>query len=309
MIHALKTYASIARPDHWIKNVFMIPGTILALLLGDGLSHLIVFKFFFAAAVLCLLSSANYVINEYLDAASDKFHPMKSKRPGARGKLKALPVVFFYAFLAASGLALAQALGFMFLGTSVLFLVMGIVYNVAPFRTKDRPYLDVLSESVNNPLRFLLGWFVVIGNALPPSSVLLAAWMGGSFLMAMKRYSEYRQFADPERIALYRKSFKFYSEETLLLSSFFYALNATFFLGVFLIKYRIEYFLSLPFITLMFVWYMKIALKKNSAAQAPEKLYSEGAFLSYVLFVCFLLGVLTYVDLPALQILVEPVRY
>ena len=30
---------------------------------------------------------------------------------------------------------------------------MGVAYNVPPVRTKDRAYLDVLSESVNNPLR------------------------------------------------------------------------------------------------------------------------------------------------------------
>jgi 4-hydroxybenzoate polyprenyltransferase len=304
-----RNYVAIARPDHWIKNVFMIPGAILALLLAGRMSALHVAAFAGAFVTLCLLSSSNYVINEYLDSASDRYHPMKSKRAGARGELKALPVTVLYVTLVACSLALASSFGVMFFATSVVFLIMGVCYNVEPMRTKDRAYLDVLSEAINNPLRFLLGWFVVINNALPPSSVLLAFWMGGAFLMAMKRYSEYRQFADPARIALYRKSFKFYNEEKLLLSSFIYALNTTFFLGVFLIKYRIEYFLSLPFITVMFVWYMRIALKKNSAAQAPEKLYGERTFLLYVLALCGLLGCLTVIDLPVLQILVEPVRY
>jgi len=44
---------------------------------------------------------------------------------------------------------------------------MGLVYNVPPLRTKDRQYLDVLSESINNPLRFMLGWTAVIGSLLP----------------------------------------------------------------------------------------------------------------------------------------------
>ena len=29
------------------------------------------------------------------------------------------------------------------------------------------PYLDVLSESVNNPLRLLLGWYAVLPVAVP----------------------------------------------------------------------------------------------------------------------------------------------
>ncbi|MFA4993887.1 MAG: UbiA family prenyltransferase [Bdellovibrionales bacterium] len=287
----------------------MIPGTVLALLLGNDTAAFRPHTFVGAFIVLCLLSSANYVLNEYLDSASDKYHPMKSKRAGARGELTFIPVTALYLILAAAGLLLARQFGFLFLATSVAFLAMGVFYNLEPVRTKDRVYLDVLSEALNNPLRFLLGWFVVIDNALPPSSVLLSYWMGGAFLMAMKRYSEYRQFADPAHLALYRKSFKKYSEGKLLLSSFFYALNATFFLGVFLIKYRIEYFLSLPFITLMFVWYMKISLKEDSAAQAPEKLCGERTFLLYVLFLCALLGALTFIDIPALQTLVEPLQY
>jgi 4-hydroxybenzoate polyprenyltransferase len=306
---ALTTYVKIARPDHWIKNVFMIPGMVLAVLLAEGLPPFWELKFIGAAVVLCLISSANYVLNEYLDAASDRFHPMKSRRAGARGELQGARVAALYTVLCAAGMTLAYRFGTMFFVTAWAFLIMGALYNVAPIRTKDRVYLDVLSEAVNNPLRFLLGWFIVVNNALPPSSVLLSYWMGGAFLMAMKRYSEYRQLADPARISLYRKSFAFYSEEKLLLSSFFYALNATFFLGVFLIKYRIEYFLSLPLITVMFVWYLRIALKKNSAAQAPEKLYGERTFLLYVLLVGVILGALTVIDLPTLSILIEPVRY
>ena len=84
------------------------------------------------------------------------------------------------------------------------------------------------------------------GAFLPPASVLLAYWMGGAFLMAIKRYSEYRGIADPARAALYRRSFAFYSEQSLLLSGFFYALLSACFTGVFLIKYRIEFLLVLP---------------------------------------------------------------
>ena len=75
---------------------------------------------------------------------------------------------------------------------------MGIIYNVRPIRSKDRIYLDVLSESINNPLRLLLGWSAVLAGMLPPSSILMAYWMGGAFLMAVKRYAEYRFINDPE---------------------------------------------------------------------------------------------------------------
>ena len=60
------------------------------------------------------------------------------------------------------GLSLANLLGNAFLSSIRLaLLVMGVLYNVRPFRTKDRIYLDVLSESINNPLRLMLGWAAV----------------------------------------------------------------------------------------------------------------------------------------------------
>src|SRR5439155_24871314 len=223
----------------------------------------------------CLLASANYTINEFLDAEHDRHHPAKSGRPAAQGLIDGRLVMAEYVVLAAVGLALGAAINRPFALTGLALLVMGAAYNAPPVRTKDKPYLDVLSESVNNPLRFLLGWFAVTGDFLPPASALLAYWMGGAFLMAIKRYSEYRGIGDPARAALYRRSFARYSEQSLLLSGFFFALCSAFFTAIFLIKYRIEFLLLFPLIATLFTWYVAIGLKRDSAAQAPEKLHRE----------------------------------
>src|SRR6185312_11887639 len=66
----------------------------------------------------------------------------------------------------------------------------------------------------------------------------------------------------------------------------FYAICSSFFLAVFLIKYRIEFLLTFPLFSLMFTWYLAIGLKPNSAAQAPERLFTERRFLMFVGFVC-----------------------
>lgn len=303
-------YVKIARPDHWIKNIFMLPGAALAFLLsGSEVQPFILAKIIFGLLILCLTASANYTINEYLDAEFDRFHPLKQNRPGAQGLLDRRFVVLQYLFLVALSLGGSSLLGREFLLTSALLLIMGLIYNVPPIRTKDRAYLDVLSESINNPIRLLMGWFAVVGGVLPPSSVLIAYWMGGAFLMAMKRYSEYRRIDNPKMAGAYRRSFKHYTEQSLLLSSLFYANTSSFFLGIFLIKYRIEFLLTFPFIAYLFTWYMKIALERDSAAQAPEKLFRQGRLLVFVamLFVLFLL--LAMVDLPFLRALVNPLHY
>ena len=301
-------YVKIARPDHWIKNIFMIPGAGLAFavapMIGRPATLLLTLPLAFVAT--CLIASANYTINEFLDAQSDRHHPLKSARPGARGLLDGRLVLLQYLALAGTGLAVSHVINPPFMMAAVLLLIMGILYNVPPVRTKDKVYLDVLSESINNPIRFLLGWFVVAGSVLPPSSVLLAYWMGGAFLMGTKRYSEYRRIADPARAALYRRSFGSYTEQSLLLSSFFYALCSAFFIGVFLVKYRIEFVLTFPLFAVLFTWYLAIGLKRDSAAQAPEKLYRERSFMAFAAFTFLVTAALFFIDLPFLKAFMEP---
>lgn len=301
----VQDYVHIARPDHWVKNIFMIPGAALALALAPG-AKLSVTNLLIAGVSCCLIVSANYTINEYLDAPFDRHHPTKRSRPGAEGRLDGRLVVFQYAVLAAGGCLLAAHINNAFSVTSLWLLLMGFVYNVRPLRTKDRQYLDVLSESVNNPIRLLLGWFAVTDLVIPPGSALLAYWMGGAFLMGTKRYSEYRRIGDPVTAGLYRKSFERYTENSLLLSSFFYALLSAFLIGVFLIKYRIELLLSLPFFAVLFTWYLAIGLKADSAAQAPEKLYKERAFMIFAGITFTVVVALFFVDLPFLDSLMRP---
>ena len=302
----IRDHIAIARPDHWFKNVFMLPGAALALALSrDLLTAGSLGKLLGGIIAACLLASANYTINEWLDAKFDQHHPVKHHRPAAIGRVSAPLVHLQWMLFAAAGLTLSTLLSRQFLIFAIAFLVTGVVYNVKPIRTKDRPYLDVLSESINNPLRFMLGWTAIVSDVLPPSSVLIAFWMGGAYLMAIKRYAEYRFIGDPERASLYRRSFQFYTEQTLLLSAFFYALSSSFFLGVFLVKYRVEFLLAIPFLVVLFVWYLKIGMRVDSVTQRPEKLYTEKSFMIYVVLLGGLIAGLFFIDLPWMSVLVE----
>ena len=178
---------------------------------------------------------------------------------------------------------------------------MGIIYNVDPLRTKDVPYLDVLSESINNPIRLMLGWFIISNTMIPPSSLIVSYWMGGAFLMTVKRYAELRLIDNRSTATLYRKSFRHYTENNLLVSSLFYAMTFAFFFGIFMIKYRIELLLILPFFSLLFAWYLNIGMSKNSSAQRPEELYKETMFTLYVVLLVVFFCILLFVQIPSLQ--------
>jgi decaprenyl-phosphate phosphoribosyltransferase len=298
----IRHYIHIARPDHWFKNIFMFPGIVMGLYYNNfSLTGTRVGLILIGIFATCLIASANYVINEWLDMESDKFHPVKKNRPAVLANLKPTIIYTEYFLIAVSGLFLGSLISTRFMLTELFFLLMGFLYNVKPFRTKDKVYLDVLSESVNNPIRFVLGWLLMGITFFPPSSILIAYWMGGAFLMATKRFAEYRFIADAELAGKYRKSFRYYTEEKLLTSTVFYALCSSFFLAIFLIKHRIELLISFPFLALLFTWYLQIGFDENSIVQTPEKLYQKKGFVAYVLFLFVLLVLLLKIDIPILN--------
>lgn len=300
----IKSYIKIARPDHWIKNVFIMPGLVLAIILNDkpisiSESFVKLLAGFFAT---CFIASANYVINEWLDAEFDKYHPTKKYRPVVSQNMKFSLVMVEYAICIVVGLLLSMLVNIPFVLTELWLLVMGVLYNVKPIRTKDIVYLDVLSESINNMIRLLLGWFIICEDIYPPSSILVGYWMAGAFLMAVKRYAEYRMIGDPKLAGSYRKSFAKYTEATLLCSSFYYGLCATFLIGIFLLKYRIEYIVAIPVLFFLFCYYLYIAYKPDSAAQKPEKLFREKKLMLLVGVLVVLFAVLTFVDIPVMDV-------
>ena len=54
------------------------------------------------------------------------------------------------------------------------------------------------------------------------------------------------------------------------------------FLGIFIIRYHLELILSIPLIAGFFSMYLRIALKPDSAAQAPERLFKEAGLMVYL---------------------------
>lgn len=304
----IKPYIQVSRPDHWVKNIFAIPGIVVAIMIypnSINLANLFV-NISLGLISVCIISSANYTINEFLDAKFDRLHPQKKIRPAAQGLVTGRNIFLQYFFLSSFGLLISFVINSQFFYWSIALLIMGLVYNVRPVRAKDRAYIDVLIESVNNPIRLLLGWYMVTGSSFPPSSLLLSYWMGGAFLMTLKRFSELRDMPlNKQSLVNYRPVFSRYSELSLLLASFYYAISSSFFLGIFLIKHKIELILLFPAVGVLFTWYLFISHKENSAAQFPEKLYKEKGLFLFIIIIAAAAITLLYINLDFLHILLE----
>ena len=303
----LRGHLRIARVDHWFKNVFVLPGIIAAI--GVDMSHAregIWTRILIGMISICLVASSNYVINEVLDAPSDKSHPIKRQRPVPSG-LVSVPLAYVqWIALMVIGVSLGLLVSRSFAITVFILWVMGCIYNISPIRSKDVPYVDVLSEAVNNPLRMLAGWFIGSSTTFAPASLLMSYWMVGCYFMAIKRYAEYREFADTVAAAAYRKSFAFYTPERLIVSVMFYGSAAMLFLGAFVMRYRLELILAFPLVALVMAMYLDLSFKKDSAVQRPEGLYREPRLMAAVIVCASAMAVLMLVDIPILQVIFNP---
>jgi decaprenyl-phosphate phosphoribosyltransferase len=301
----IRAHIAIARLDHSIKNLFVLPGVIVPLSIYPSLfnTHLIL-TLILAFIAITLVACSNYVINEVLDAPFDRLHPIKKNRPAARG-LVSIPVAYAqWLLMMIAGVAIGLTISKMFALMALILWIMGCIYNFPPIRSKDVPYLDVLTESINNPLRMLLGWYAVTSVLIPPVSLLIAYWMIGCYFMALKRFSELNELhksGDHALAGSYRASFKRYTPESLLVSVVFYASTAMLFLGAFIIRYRIELILGFPFVAFTMAIYLKLSFKPDSAVQNPEKLYREPLLMASFASTVLVMGLLLFIRMPRLE--------
>lgn len=301
----LRAHLRLMRFDHWIKNLFMLPGVAISLAfqleeIHQRINLKLVGLVLVSLISLCLISSANYVINEYLDRGSDSKHPMKKHRVAANHDFNPWSVLVHYLVLILiAGMASAP------LPSTIKFylgalLIMGFLYNVKPIRLKDRPYIDVLSESINNPIRLAIGWHCVTPLTAVPASAFISYWGVGVFLMSLKRYTEMELINNRELLGNYRESFKKWTPNKLLVFSFIGALVSAAFSGILLVKYRLEYILMYPAFIWIFAEYLGISLNLDEASYAPEKLMRKKRLQGIALVITLLFLLLSFMNLPIL---------
>lgn len=292
MIEHLK----IARPDHWLKNIFILFGHVVAvtLVLNFQVEWVHVRLAALSLIPACLIASANYILNEILDAPFDAMHPTKRHRGIPAGKVNVTVLWWMKAgfIVAAFGIAWLCGFNWAYHAALGLLLLSGVVYNVRPLRLKDRAFLDVIAESFNNPIRLWLGYYALVSpRHVPPLSIVLAWWFFGALLMTGKRYSEFRFINDAELSGKYRRSFQVYTEKSLILAMITYANLFCFCTGVAMAVYpRLnDLVLVFPLIVLAVLAYFNHAMKAETARLEPEQLLRN----PWVVGCTLLTGVLT----------------
>lgn len=293
-------YVKVLRPDHWLKNVFILFGhfAAIALLPAEVPQSMfeVISRVVLSLIPACLIASANYIINEILDAPFDRMHPTKRLRPVPAGTVR-IPVLWaiMAVLIVVAFVLAARWFNAGYLIALALLLLSGVVYNVEPLRLKDRAYLDVIAESFNNPIRLWLGWYALLPvSYYPPLSIVLAWWFFGALLMAGKRYSEFRFIGDARRSGDYRKSFRVYTERSLILSMVTYANFFCFCMGVAIAVYRPNLVFVFPLVVIAICVYLHRAMTEEGAKLEPEHLLRNPLVIVCTLVVVVISAFLTW---------------
>jgi len=294
----LRVYLGVARPDHWFKNVLVLAGGTVVVWRPDmdlGPYLPIAWRLGWALLVTCLASGANYIVNEILDGPRDKLHPVKRFRPVPANEVSTawLWVLAGLFALTSAGTAWLLLPRQSLLWVLAFLLIGGGLYNVPPVRAKEIPYADVIVESVNGPIRLAIGWYAVTTACPPPPAFLLSCWTLAAFVMAGKRYAEYRFIGDPNRAAAYRSSFRWYTERSLMVSMIAYALLSLLLFALLVLDTGLNrLFWMLPFIALFIVWFIRLSARKDAVVREPEHIWERPAFAGYCIGMAVLFAVL-----------------
>ncbi len=177
------------RPRQWTKN-----GIVFAGIVFDGQLFVLdtFLRVLLALLLLCLMSSAIYMINDVVDIESDRQHPKKRYRAIASEQISirlALAAALVFIVLTI-GIAALYSFGLAIILSSYLFL--HLLYS---WRVKHIVILDILSVTAGFVLRVAAGVVVVHVQAFSPWLYACTALLA-LFLIIGKRRQELIELGD-----------------------------------------------------------------------------------------------------------------
>jgi 4-hydroxybenzoate polyprenyltransferase len=165
------------RPKQWVKNLFVLS----PLLFSQHLFELATFSLSLLAFVLfSLTASTVYIINDILDAASDRTHPVKALRPLASGALSPVIAGVAATLLGFTAVVASFALDDRFGLIILVYLGMNVVYSLF---LKRAVIIDVMTIAASFVLRIAAGAAIIhvpMSEWLLICTSLLALFLGFS---------------------------------------------------------------------------------------------------------------------------------
>ena len=190
LIRHLRYLLKAMRPRQWSKNAIVFMAFIFSI--NDhwvpedvGSWSRMAAQAFLTAIVFCMVSGAEYLINDTKDRESDRLHPKKSRRPIAAGLITPRAAVGWSLAMWVAGTAIAFWID---LGTGAVVLAYIFLMLAYTFYLKFQVILDVMVIAAGFVLRAMAGAYAVDVPISPWLYVVTA--LGALFIAVTKRRAE-----------------------------------------------------------------------------------------------------------------------
>jgi decaprenyl-phosphate phosphoribosyltransferase len=204
----IRSYIQLIRPKHWVKNIVVLLPVIF------GLQYQQIDSWITAAltAILfCVVSSLVYVINDIVDAESDRHHPSKKNRPIASATISKKAAAVGAILLLLLAVLLTSLVSRMVALAALAYLLLQLGYI---FCLKYITLLDVICISLGFVIRAAAGAIAV--------KVFISPWLFICmftiflFMGFCKRFNEVAVFSDESQLGTHRKTLIAYNPSLLI---------------------------------------------------------------------------------------------
>ena len=173
-----------ARPRQWLKNLLVFMAPAAAGVLGEWHTTLRVIAAFL---IFCVVASGTYLVNDVVDAESDRSHPVKQLRPVASGALRPGIALGVGSALIATALGLAILVGpWGFAVVVAAYAGLSIAYSL---RLKREPVIELAVVASGFVLRAVAGG--VVARVPLTNWFLVFTSFAALFIVTGKRYAEH----------------------------------------------------------------------------------------------------------------------
>lgn len=250
----------LIRMKHWIKNLLIFAPLFFV---GNGFTLTKIYPGLILFAAFSALASCIYVLNDLIDAGSDRLHPIKKNRPIASGKIKRKEAIILISFL----FIIATILSLNFPLKVLIILITYFVSNLAySFWLKRLVIVDIFVVALMYLMRIYAGsklWDIPLSHW-----IILCTFFAALFLITAKRRAELNVSETNDGSA--RTVLKQYNKD-FLDHSLTISITATLVTyGLYCVSSEKPYVLySVFFVTFGLMRYMYLVYYKN-IGQAPE---------------------------------------
>jgi 4-hydroxybenzoate polyprenyltransferase len=190
ILRHLRFLVRAMRPRQWSKNGIVFMAFVFSVNQDwtpedvSSWDHLVV-RAFLTACIFCLVSGAEYLVNDVRDRESDRLHPRKRLRPIAAGLIAPHTAVVWAIGLWIAGALLAFAIDVRTGAVVIGYIALMLAYT---FVLKYEVILDVMAIAAGFVLRAMAGAYAIDVPISPWLYVVTA--LGALFIAVTKRRAE-----------------------------------------------------------------------------------------------------------------------